>query len=582
MNLAEETRATPGRLPRPAGVLLPGRRARLVTEIFAGITLAALALPLNIGYAEAAGLPAIVGINAAILPIIAFALFSGSRHLVMGPDATIAALLTAVIPSVAAETGVLPEELALGVAMLTGAVLIVLWLLRAGSMVRFISKSVLVGFLAGLGIEVLTSQIEKIMNISVDTGEWLTDVVDIVKSIPDASMASVVVGVSTIVILRLTKRFTPRLPGALIALVVVGGAVYLLEPDGVSILGEIPSGLPDLSFPTLDFWTWVDLFGVAVAIAVLTIAEGLLVASAAARRHDDPLDVNGELMGMGVANIAAAVTSGMPIGASASRSAATEAAGSRSQMAALVSALIVALVALFLTDLVAEIPSAALAGLVANAVVSVIDVRAFRSFFRVRRSEFLIAVGCTAGVLVLGPIGGLVLAMLATMVDMVRRIAGSPWVTLEPPEGDWEMERFAAVAAPDTPPSALEHVSFVRLTGPLFFANADTLRDRIATAAADDIDCVILDFESVTDIDPTASEALTESVSLLQEKHKTIGIARASAAVHALLEVYGITDAIGSERLYASNRAALAAYLNHADTLDGSSPDGGDHDAKES
>jgi sulfate permease, SulP family len=116
----------------------------------------------------------------------------------------------------------------------------------------------------------------------------------------------------------------------------------------------------------------------------------------------------------------------------------------------------------------------------------------------------------------------------------------------------------------------------------LFFANADTLRDRIATAAADDIDCVILDFESVTDIDPTASEALTESVSLLQEKHKTIGIARASAAVHALLEVYGITDAIGSERLYASNRAALAAYLNHADTLDGSSPDGGDHDAKES
>jgi hypothetical protein len=167
---------------------------------------------------------------------------------------------------------------------------------------------------------------------------------------------------------------------------------------------------------------------------------------------------------MGVANLAGAVTSGMPIGASASRSAATEAAASRSQMPGLVSALIVMLVALYFTDLVAEIPSAALAGLVANAVVSIIDVRAFRTVARVRRSEFLIALGCTGGVLVLGPIGGLVLATLATMVDMVRRIAGSPWVTLEPPEGDWEIERFAAVADPDAPPSELEGVSFVRLT----------------------------------------------------------------------------------------------------------------------
>jgi MFS superfamily sulfate permease-like transporter len=238
-------------------------------------------------------------------------------------------------------------------------------------------------------------------------------------------------------------------------------------------------------------------------------------------------------------------------------------------MAGLVSALIVALVALYFTDLVAEIPSAALAGLVANAVVSVIDVRAFRTFARVRRSEFLIALGCTAGVLVLGPIGGLVLALLATMVDMVRRIAGSPWVTLEPPEGDWEMERFAAVAEPETPTFELEGVSFVRLTGPLFFANADTLRDRIATAAADDVHWVLLDFESVTDIDPTASEALADSVTMLHESGKIVGIARASTPVQGLLELYGITEAVGEEHLYPSNRAALAAYLAQVRARDG-------------
>lgn len=558
------------RLPRIGGVLLPAGRAHLITEIFAGVTLAALALPLNIGYAEAAGLPVIVGINAAILPVIAFALFSGSRNLITGPDATIAALLTGVIPIVAAESGQLPEEVALGVAMLTGAVLIVLWLLKAGTMVRYISKSVLVGFLAGLAIEILTSQVEKILGISVDTGEWVTDVVEIIKSVPDASAASVVVGVATIVLLRLGGRYTPKLPSPLIALVLVGGAVYAFEPDGVSVLGEIPSGLPALSFPTLDFWTWVNLFGVAVAIAVLSIAEGLAVAGAAARRHDDEVDSNGELVAMGVANVAGAISSGMPIGASASRSAATEAAGSRAQMAGLVSAIVVMAVALWFTDLVAEIPSAALAGLVANAVVSVIDVGAFRTFARVRRSELYIAIGCTAGVLVLGPIGGLVLAMAATMVDLVRRIASAPWATLEPPSGDWEMERFAAVADPDASGSDLAEVDFVRLAGPLFFANADTLRDRIAAVAESDVRWVLLDFESVTDIDPTASEALAEAISLVHEQGKVIGITRASAPVLTLLDLYGLSSATGVDHLFASNREALAVYL--ADSADGQAP----------
>lgn len=549
------------RLPRLASVVLPGGRARLVTEIFAGITLAALALPLNIGYAESAGLPAIVGINAAILPIIAFALFSGSRQLIMGPDATVAALLAGLLPAIAAESGELPTDLALGVAMLTGAILIVLWLAKAGSMVRFISESVLIGFLAGLGIEILTSQVEKIMNISVDTGEWLTDVWEIVTSIPDASGASVVVGVSTIVILRLSKRFAPKLPGPLIALVLVGGAVYLLEPSDVSVLGDIPSGLPELSFPVLSWSTWIDLFGTAVAIAALTIAEGLLVAGSAARRHGDELDPNGELVGMGISNIVGALTSAMPIGASASRTAATEGAGSRSQLPSIVSALIVMLVALYFTDLVAEIPSAALAGLVANAVVSIIDVRAFRTFARVRRSEFVIAVGCALGVLILGPTGGLVLAVVATMVDMVRRVAGSPWVTLEPPEGDWEMERFAAVAEPGTEPAELEGIRFIRLAGPLFFANADTLRERVQAAASDGARWVVLDCESVTDIDPTASEALAESIAALLAADVTVGFTRVSAPVRNLLSLYGIADTVGSDRLYESNRTALAAYL---------------------
>lgn len=555
------------RLPRPpriGGVVLPGHRAKLATEIFAGIALAALALPLNIGYAEAAGLPAIVGINAAILPSIAFALFSGSRQLVMGPDATVAALLAGVLPGVAAQSGDAPAELALGVAMLTGVVLIVLWLVRAGSLVRFISKAVLVGFLAGLAIDILTSQVEKILGLSVDTGGWLTDVWEIVTGIPEASAASVVVGVSTIVLLRLLSRFAPKLPGSLIALVVVGGAVYLLQPDGVSVLGEIPSGLPALSFPTLSAGTWMDLFGVSVAIAALTVAEGLLVAGSAARRHDDPLDANGELVAMGIANVAGAVTSGMPIGASSSRAAATEAAGSRSQLAGLVSAAIVIAVALWLTGVVAEIPSAALAGLVANAVVAIIDVSALRTFARVRRTELYIAVGCAVAVLILGPIGGLVLAIVATMIDLVRRIAGAPWATLQPPTEDWEMARFVADTDHDAAAADLEGISFVRLTGPLFFANADTLRSRVDQEFTGPVRWVLLDFESVTDIDPTASDALHDVVEIVDDTDRVLGITRASAPVRALLDQYGLTDSIGPGHIYPSNREGLTAYLDGA------------------
>jgi high affinity sulfate transporter 1 len=550
------------RLPRIGGVLLPGHRAKLATEIFAGIALAALALPLNIGYAEAAGLPAIVGINAAILPSIAFALFSGSRQLVMGPDATVAALLAGILPGVAAQSGDAPAELALGVAMLTGVVLIVLWLVRAGSLVRFISKAVLVGFLAGLAIDILTSQLEKILGLSVDTGGWLTDVWEIVTGIPEASAASVVVGVSTIVLLRVLSRFAPKLPGSLIALVVVGGAVYLLKPDGVSVLGEIPSGLPALSFPTLSAGTWMDLFGVSVAIAALTVAEGLLVAGSAARRHDDPLNANGELVAMGIANVAGAVSSGMPIGASSSRAAATEAAGSRSQLAGLVSAAIVIAVALWLTGVVAEIPSAALAGLVANAVIAIIDVRALRTFARVRRTELYIAVGCAVAVLILGPIGGLVLAIVATMIDLVRRIAGAPWATLQPPTDDWEMARFAADTDPDAAAADLEGISFVRLTGPLFFANADTLRSRVDQEFAGPVRWVLLDFESVTDVDPTASDALHDVVEMVDGSDRVLGITRASAPVRALLDQYGLTDSIGPDHIYPSNREGLTAYLD--------------------
>jgi MFS superfamily sulfate permease-like transporter len=542
--------------PRPAAMLRLPEGTRLSGQLFAGVTLAALALPLNIGYAQAAGLPASVGISASMLPLLVYAVASGSRQLVTGPDATIAALLAATLPTVAASSGADATELALGVALLTGAILILLWALRAGSFVRFISKSVLVGFLAGLGIDILTSQVEKMLNLHVDTGAWLTDVAEIVQKIPDASLASVAVGVATILIVRICGRLLPSVPGPLVALVIVGGLVAATDPGGVATLGDVPAGLPPLSLPTIGLGAWADLASTALAIAVLTIAEGLLVAGAAARRHRDDFAPNAELLPFGVANVAAGLTSGMPVGASASRTAALDSAGMRSQVPAAAAAVLIALVALFFTDVIALIPQAALAGLVANAVVAIIDVGALREFARVRRSELVIALGCTAAVLALGPIGGLVLATLATAVDLVRRVATLPWATLQPPPDAWDRARFTA----DTG-AAPSGIVFLRLSGPLFFANADVLRQQVATAVDQaDVGWVVLDFEAVTDVDPTASEALHDSIALVRDAGKVLALTRLAGPVRQLLDRYRLLTEIGSDRCYQSNREALAAY----------------------
>ena len=227
---------------------------------------------------------------------------------------------------------------------------------------RFLSKAVWVGFLAGLALEVLVSQIRKIMNVSIDAEGWFREVWALIKAVPDASLASVAVGVGTIVMLRLLPRISPRLPAALIALVVVTVVVAIVDPGGVKRLGEVPSGLPHLTFPRFGFGVWVDLMPMALAIAALTVAEGLLIAKNSARANRESFAPTPELFAMGAANVAAAFTGAMPLGASSSRTAALNAAGSRSQVKMLVAAGVVVLIVLFFTKAVSELPSAALAG----------------------------------------------------------------------------------------------------------------------------------------------------------------------------------------------------------------------------
>jgi high affinity sulfate transporter 1 len=543
-------------IPRPTGALRPAS-GHLVGEVFAGIALAALCLPLNIGYAEAAGLPAVVGIYATLAPLVVYALTADSRHLVIGPDSTIAALLAATVAPIAVSSGAEPGAVATATALLTGAILVAFWALRLGDLVRFLSKSVLVGFIAGLALEVLLSQVRKIMGVSVEADGWFAEAWALVRSVPEASGASVIVGVATIVSLRVLKRVAPRVPAALVTLVAVTVVVSLVEPSGVAVLGEVPSGMPRLEFPSLPSSAWFYLVPTALAIAVLTIAEGLLMAKRAARSHGEQFAANGELYAMGVANVAGALTGAMPSGASASRTAAMDSAGARSQVPSVVAAAAVVAIVLWFTEPVGRLPSAALAGLVANAVVGTIETAELRRLWQVRRSEFGIALGCLLGVLVLGPMAAVVFATLASAVDMMRRAADAPWARLGPSADDHRVGRYGAADVAAVPAG----LRVIRPGGPLFFANADELLAVFEDAATDaDTVWLVLDLEQVSDLDPTAADALADGIAAVQAAGRVVAITRATGPMTVLLERHGLLAVVGESHLYRTNRAAEVAY----------------------
>ena len=273
---------TPSPSPRrftPPSMLVGLRgsdRPNLSQQIIAGVTLAALMIPLNIGYAQVAGLPPTVGLYAAIVPMIAWALFSSSRNLIASPDAPLAALVAAILIAFALPGEPRYEQMAYALAILTAGFFFIFWFFKLGFLANFLSRAVLIGFITGLGIEVLVSQIKKIMGISVEADGFFRELIEIIQSIPEANIYSVIVGVGAIAIIWLLKRYAPKLPGALIALIVTtaGVAIFGWADNGVSVLGEVPAGLPSLAFPQISFWDWTRLIPGAIAITAITDGRG--------------------------------------------------------------------------------------------------------------------------------------------------------------------------------------------------------------------------------------------------------------------------------------------------------------------
>ena len=555
--------------------------ASFPSEISAGITLAALIIPLNIGYAQVAGLPPVFGLYAGIIPLAVFAIFTSSRHVVGSPDAAIAAVLGAVLIGFAPIGDPLRVQFALALALMCGLLFFVFWYFRLAFLANFLSRAVLAGYLTGLGIEVLTNQVRKIlgashvagsgleaiaqqlhgaMATSVDTTGYFVELIALFESIPHANLYSVAIGVGAFVIVRLMKAYVPKAPAALIALILMTliVAVFGWDQKEVKVLGSLPSGLPSLTLPNVPAADYLRLLPGAMAVVGITLCEALLLVRSCSRQHNTKADGNQVLFAFGMASVASGFTGSLALCSSASRTAAVDAAGSRTQLSSLVAAVTVALVMVFFTEALAYLPTAALAGVVASAVLNLIEVEELRELWHMRRSEFWIAAVCLFSVLVFGPLRAVIIAFLLATIDLLRRAARpGTWVLQEAPDGS----HFVPEEADHAP----EHSGIIiyRFGAPLYFANATLFEEeveKLVSQAAAPVKWFVLDAEAMVDIDTTGEEVLHQVLTWLAKRGVTVALSRVNKPTSALLARYHLLKLIGENRLYPTNRHAIEAF----------------------
>ncbi|MFF5792488.1 SulP family inorganic anion transporter [Paeniglutamicibacter sp. NPDC012692] len=535
-------------------------RKNATREAMAGVTLLAISVPLNIGYAQIAGLPASAGLYALIVPTVIYALLASSRQVVASPDAAAAALVFSSLVGL----GVAGENfaaMAAAQAILSGLLLFLAAWLKLGFLANFLSKPILVGFVGGLAMEILLSQFAKMLGLKLESGEeFFVQLVVLFGGLGGLNPWAAIMSLVSLAILLLGRRYLPVVPWALVVLVLgtLATAGLALEAKGVAVLGEVPAGPPQFSFPRLDLANWLALIPSALALTLVTVAEGLLVIRSYAEKNKYKTNSNQDLFAFGAANVASGLSGSFTVGSSTSRTAAMEQAGSRTQLPSLVLAGGTLLLLLFGTELLAQIPSPAIGAVVAVAVFKLLGLEELRELWGASRSEFGIAMACFLGVLVVGPLGGLLFAFVLSLINLVRRSA-HPTIDVLVGSADPTVSLTeSASGARETAPG----VVVLRIAAPIFFANGALLADRISGFSDDEgarPRFVVLDLEAVSDIDVTGADALRESIRKLADE----GIGFAYTRMRpGLRKQFAGLELVEGTREFATNREAVAALAH--------------------
>jgi sulfate permease, SulP family len=538
------------------GGLLPFKPRGALKDALAGLTLASMNIPQVLGYTRIAGTPIVTGLYTVLLPLVAFALFGSSRHLVVAADSATAAIFSSALSRMAPLASDKYMALVGMLTLLTAGLLLLARIFKLGFLADFLSRTVLVGFLTGVGIQVGIAMLGGMLGVNVVSHRTLDQLWEVLRGAPSFNTQSTGLSIFVVASILLGRGFTPRFPVSLVVVVgtIAASAWLHLAEQGFAVVGPVPGGLPSLKWPDVSWRETLDLLPVAGSCFVMIIAQSAATSRVYATMHKDRVDENADILGLAAANASAAVSGAFVVNGSPTQTAMADEAGARSQVAQLAFAAVVLVVLLFLTGPLQYLPHCVLAGIVFTIAVGMVNVQGLSDIRRESPGEFLLALFTAAAVPAIGVELGILLAIALSLVQHVRHSCRPHTTVLAPnPTGRWQ-------PAPATPGSQTEPGLIVyRFGADLFYANADRFADEVRSLvdkAPESVRWFVLDAGTVTDLDYSAARTVRDLLGELTANNVGVALARVSPYLRADLDRHGISPKVGADdgRTHARHR----------------------------
>jgi high affinity sulfate transporter 1 len=539
-------------------------RGWLRHDVAAGLVLTTMLVPVGLAYAEASGVPGICGLYATIVPLLAYAVFGPSRILVLGPDSSLAPLILSVVLPLSAGDAQRAVAVAGVMALVSGAVCIAAGLARLGFVTELLSKPIRYGYMNGIALTVILSQLPKLFGFSIDAKGPVRQMVAIVQQVlaGQSNLVTLAIGAGSLALILLLKRY-PRIPGTLLAVVlatILVGALELATRAGVAILGALPQGLPRPSLPLIGTDDLLPVLTGGLAVALVSFADTSVLSRTYAARMRVPVDPNQEMVGLGIANFAGGFFQGFPISSSSSRTPVAEAAGARTQLTGVVGAIAIALLLLLAPSLLRNLPTAALAAVVIAAALGLIEINDLRRIYRIQQWEFWLSMVCLAGVAVLGAIPGIAVAITIAVIEFLWdgwRPHSAVLSEVSGIRGYHDISRHPEGRL-------IPGLVLLRWDAPLFFANAELFHDRVldaVAAAPTPVHWLVVAAEPVTSVDVTSADMLRELDDELRASGVVLHFAEMKDPVKDKLRRFGLAERF-APRFFATVDEAVGAYLD--------------------
>lgn len=572
---ADARRGLLRRIAPGLGALASYQASWLKSDLAAGLSVAAVALPVGIAYADLAGVPPVVGMYAAIFPLFAYALFGSSRQLMTGPDAATCIMVAAILAPLAAGDQARYQSLLVVLTLCTGVLYVVAGLGRLGFIANFLSLPILSGFLNGIALLIVVGQLPKLLGYAAQADSFGAKLLEFVEKLDQAHGPTLALGLSMLVVLVVLRRVLPRLPNPLVIVVLGIAAVALLGLDGkgVAVLGSVPAGLPPaFRLPALDFGETKTLLRDASALVLVSFTSGILTAKSFAQRNHYSVDANQEMIGFGACNLASGLAQGFPVTGADSRTAVNNSMGGKSQLVGIVAGATMLLILFFLTGPLAYVPNAALAAVIIVSAVGLFDFATLRKLAEMSRIELVFSVGTTLGVLFLGVLPGV---MVAAVLSLVKLLA----LTSRPRDGVLgrvpDMKGFhPCMEYPDA--RTIPGLLLYRFEADVVFFNADYFKERVLAAVAEaeePVEWVVVDLSPINAVDVTALQKFDELQEQLHVRGIELGVAGEKRSLERFFEQRWVRARreLEAERVFPTLKAALRAFRQRG--AENSAPD---------